>query len=334
MQQNTHKLISVIIPIFNEYEGIPFLVESLNEFFREHRNLNAEVIFVNDGSRDHSVERLVSMDHKSYKAKVISFSRNFGSHAALRAGISHASGDFICFNYADLQDPLDLIVRMKELMEQENDIVWAQRESTKVPWGEKMFSKFYASLMKKFAFKNFPEKGFDIVMFNKKVAAEVNKNVEANSSIFLQILGMGFRQTNITYKKRERKTGVSKWTLSKKIKLFIDSFVAFSYAPIRFVTIVGILFFFIGCLWAVYIIVRKLVFDDLAAGWPAMLSILMIGFGITNISLGIIAEYLWRTLDASRKRQVFIIDEIRDLNRTDEISMVNKIDQLKEVTQS
>jgi dolichol-phosphate mannosyltransferase len=272
------------------------------------------------------------MSHQSYRAKVISFSRNFGSHAALRAGISHASGDYICFNYADLQDPLDLIIRMKALMDEGNDIVWAQRESTKVPWGEKMFSKFYASLMKKFAFKNFPEKGFDIVMFNKKVATEVNKNVEANSSIFLQILGMGFRQTNITYKKRERKTGVSKWTISKKIKLFIDSFVAFSYAPIRFVTIVGIAFFFIGCLWAVYIIVRKLVFDDLAAGWPAMLSILMIGFGITNISLGIIAEYLWRTLDASRKRQVFIIDDIRDLGTTNDIKAVNRIDEVKELT--
>jgi len=118
------------------------------------------------------------------------------------------------------------------------------------------------------------------------------------------------------------------------VKLFIDSFVAFSYAPIRFVTIVGIAFFFIGCLWAVYIIVRKLVFDDLAAGWPAMLSILMIGFGITNISLGIIAEYLWRTLDASRKRQVFIIDEIRDLKKSEEITIVNKVDQLKEITQS
>jgi dolichol-phosphate mannosyltransferase len=315
MQDNNSKLVTVIIPIFNEYEGIPFLVDSLNEFFGQHSQLNAEVIFVNDGSRDNSVERLASMKHVTYRAKVISFSRNFGSHAALRAGISHASGDYICFNYADLQDPLELILQMKELMDQGNDIIWAQRESTKVPWGEKMFSKFYAYLMQKFAFKNFPEKGFDIVMFNKKVAAEVNKNVEANSSIFLQILGMGFRQTSITYKKRERKTGVSKWTLSKKIKLFIDSFVAFSYAPIRFVTIVGILFFFVGFLWAVYIIVRKIVFDDLAAGWPATLSVLMIGFGITNISLGIIAEYLWRTLDASRKRQVFIIDDIKELNK-------------------
>ena len=315
MQSTNNKLVSVIIPIFNEYEGVPFLVDSLNEFFGQHSDLNAEVIFVNDGSRDNTVERLSEMKHVTYKAKVISFSRNFGSHAALRAGIANASGEYICFNYADLQDPLELIIQMKALMEAGHDIIWAQRESTKVSWGEKMFSKFYAYLMKKFAFKNFPEKGFDIVMFNKKVAAEVNKNVEANSSIFLQILGMGFRQTNITYKKRERKTGVSKWTLSKKIKLFIDSFVAFSYAPIRFVTIVGIIFFFIGLLWTAYIIVRKIFFQDLAAGWPALMSILMIGFGITNISLGIIAEYLWRTLDASRKRQVFIIDDIKELNK-------------------
>lgn len=333
MERRDNKLVTVVIPIFNEYEGIPFLVDSLNEFFEQNRQLNAEVIFVNDGSKDNSVERLMSMTHRSYRARVISFSRNFGSHAALRAGISQASGDYICFNYADLQDPLELILRMKELMDQGNDIVWAQRESTKVPWGEKMFSKFYASLMKKFAFKNFPEKGFDIVMFNRKVANEVNKNVEANSSIFLQILGLGFRQTNITYKKRERKTGVSKWTLSKKIKLFIDSFVAFSYAPIRFVTIVGISFFIVGCLWTGYIIVRKLFFHDLAAGWPALISILMIGFGITNISLGIIAEYLWRTLDASRRRQVFIIDEIRDLNRQESIRQINGVDVMKEVTQ-
>jgi glycosyltransferase involved in cell wall biosynthesis len=333
MARNNNPLISVIIPIFNEYEGIPFLVDSLNEFFAKNNDLNAEVIFVNDGSKDNSAERLSSMTHKSYKAKLISFSRNFGSHAALRAGISHASGDYICFNYADLQDPLELIIRMKSLMDEGNDIVWAQRESTKVPWGEKMFSKFYARLMQKFAFKNFPEKGFDIVMFNSKVAAEVNKNVEANSSIFLQILGLGFRQTSITYKKGERKTGVSKWTLSKKIKLFIDSFVAFSYAPIRFVTIVGISFFVIGVIWTAYIIIRKIFFHDLQQGWPAMMSILMMGFGITNISLGIIAEYLWRTLDASRKRQVFIIDEVKELNKTEVVVSANGLSEIKTLSE-
>jgi len=314
-----NNLVTVIIPIFNEYEGIPLLVKSLNDFFAVNDHLRAEVIFVNDGSSDSSALRLSDMEHKTYLAKAIHLSRNFGSHAALRAGIANASGDFICFNYADLQDPLELITEMKARMMEGNDIVWAHRESTTVSMAEKAFSKGYAYLMRKFAFKNFPDKGFDIVMFNKKVAGEITRNVEANSSIFLQILGLGFRQTSVSYKKRERKTGISKWTFSKKVKLFIDSFVAFSFAPIRLVSIIGIIFFLLGTLWTGYIIFRKLMFDDLASGWPALLSILMVGFGITNISLGIIAEYLWRTLDASRKRPVYVIDEIVDLYKKNKV---------------
>lgn len=318
------RLITVVIPVFNEHEGIPFLVRSLNEFFALHHHLRAEVIFVNDGSKDHSAERLAEMEHETYLAKVINLSRNFGSHAALRAGIAHASGDFICFNYADLQDPLELILEMKRKMEEGNDIIWAHRESTTVSLAEKAFSGGYAYLMQKFAFKNFPDKGFDIVMFNRKVATEINRNVEANSSIFLQILGLGFRQASMSYKKRERKTGESKWTVAKKVKLLIDSFVAFSFAPIRLVSIIGIIFFILGIFWTGYIIFRKLMFDDLASGWPALISILMVGFGITNISLGIIAEYLWRTLDASRKRPVFVIDEVVELyNKSDILYKVN-----------
>lgn len=313
MSEQNDIYISLIIPIYNEYEGIPYLVQSLNDFFEKNPQLQPEVIFVNDGSKDHSVERLTEMNHVHYRAKIISLSRNFGSHAALRAGISIATGKYICFNYADLQDPLELILQMEEKTKEGNEIIWAHRESTKVSFGEKTFSSVYAYLMKKYAFSNFPEKGFDIVMFDSKVAEQVKNNVEANSSIFLQILGMGFRQASISYKKRERKTGVSKWTLSKKIKLFIDSFVAFSYAPIRMVTIIGIFMFFVGIIWTIYIITRKLIYHDLANGWPALMSILMVGFGITNISLGIIAEYLWRTLDASRRRPVFIIDKIVEL---------------------
>jgi glycosyltransferase involved in cell wall biosynthesis len=313
MHDSGNHNVSVIIPIYNEYEGIPYLTENLNTFFGQHPHLKPEVIFVNDGSKDGSVERLLDMKHESYRARVISLSRNYGSHAALRAGISIATGELVCFNYADLQDPLELILQMEEKTKEGNDIIWAHRESTIVTLGEKTFSSIYAYLMKKFAFSNFPEKGFDIVMFNRKVANQVRENVEANSSIFLQILGMGFRQSSISYKKRERQTGVSKWTMSKKIKLFIDSFVAFSYAPIRMVTIIGFSMFFIGLLWTIYIVTRKLLYHDLASGWPALISILTIGFGITNISLGIIAEYLWRTLDASRKRPVFIIDKIVEL---------------------
>ena len=179
-----------------------------------------------------------------------------------------------------------------------------------------LFSEFYAYMMKKFVNSKFPGKGFDIVFFNKKVKENLDRNIELNSSIQLQILTLGYNSENIYYDKRERKVGKSKWTFAKKMKLFIDSFVAFSFAPIRLVSMVGILFFILGSIWTVYIILRKLIFDDLAAGWPALMSILMVGFGITNISLGIIAEYLWRTLDASRKRPLFIIDEIIELKQS------------------
>jgi polyisoprenyl-phosphate glycosyltransferase len=303
--------VSVIIPVFNEEESIDHLVHELRSYFQSEHRFSAEVIFVNDGSSDRTMDKLKRAAHHSYTYKIISFSRNFGSHAALRAGILRAKGDYITFMYADLQDPLTLVSRLHEEMENKGvDITWAFRNTTAAAATEKLFSSFYATLMRKYAVPNFPKKGFDIVMFSKKVKACLDNNVENNSSVFIQILSLGFNQSGISYDKQVRHFGKSKWTLSRKIKLLIDSFVAFSFAPIRLVSFIGIVFFLLGIIWTGYIIFRKILFNDLVSGWPALMSILMVGFGITNISLGIIAEYLWRTLDASRKRPVFVIDEI------------------------
>jgi polyisoprenyl-phosphate glycosyltransferase len=307
------KKVSVIIPFLNEEENIHSLVTELNSYFTSESAYKTEIIFVNDGSTDRSIELLKKENHSSYEAKIISFSKNFGSHAALRAGIQLATGDYICFMYADLQDPLTLITQLYHKCEEKNEISWAVRNNTESGFFEQSFSRFYSSMMKKYAISTYPEKGFDIVMFSKKVQQNINANIESNSSVFLQILTLGYKQTTIGYNKQSRTKGKSKWTLSKKIKLFIDSFVAFSYAPIRFVTVIGIILFITGIIWSGYLITRKLIFNDLESGWPALMSTLLTGFGITNISLGIIAEYLWRTLDASRKRPVFIIDEIIEL---------------------
>ena len=306
--------VSVIIPFLNEAENIGPLTSALSAYFKSRTHYRAEVVFVNDGSTDDSVALLRSSVHDGYEAKLVSLSRNFGSHAALRAGIRVATGDRITFVYADLQDPLTLIDQLLDACVEGGIIAWASRESTQSKGFEKWFSRTYASLMKKYAVRTYPENGFDVVMFDRKVQEVLNANVESHSSVFLQILTMGFRQSHIRYHKEERKLGKSKWTLGKKIKLFVDSFVAFSYAPIRFVTMVGVGMFVAGILVALYLILRKLIADDLNAGWPALVSILMVGFGLTNISLGIIAEYLWRTLDAARKRPVYIVDEIAELN--------------------
>lgn len=306
--------ITIIIPFLNEGDNINNLASGLTAYTQSRPDLVFEIMLVNDGSTDNSVEMI---KHASFPARtrVISLSQNFGSHAALRAGILHAKGNYITFVYADLQDPIENINTMYTKIQNGNDIVWAHRAATQNGLFERTFSQFYSRLMKKYVNKRYPPKGFDVVIFNRKVVAQLNNNIESNSSIFLQILNFGFQQDFVEYQKVARKAGKSKWTMAKKIKLFIDSFVAFSYVPIRLVSYVGIIFFIVGVLWTLYIVLRKFLYNDLAAGWPALISILMIGFGITNISLGIIAEYLWRTLDASRKRPVFIIDEIIEINK-------------------
>ena len=308
--------ITLIIPFYNEEGNIPRLINELNLFITKERGEKFEIIFIDDGSSDNSAGLIASGNFVA-PVRLIKFSKNYGPHAALRAAVTIASGKFITFNYADLQDPLDLVDRMYEKCCEGSEIVWGVRNSIKSGFFEQAFSKGYAKLLQIFVNPDFPKNGFDVVMFNSKVKDELNKNIESNSSIFVQILNLGFKQNFIKYDKKEREFGKSKWTFSKKFKLFIDTFVAFSYAPIRFVTVMGLILFLFGFFWTVYIVFRELLYHDLSPGWPTLISILMICFGVTNISLGIIAEYLWRTLDASRKRPVFIIDQTIDLKSQD-----------------
>jgi dolichol-phosphate mannosyltransferase len=307
--------LSVIVPVWNEAEGIDALVDGLATFF-EKSGVDAEVIFVDDGSADDTSARLAKAKHHGYVPRLVTLSRNFGSHAALRAGIQHATGDLCTFLYADLQDPPELIREMLDEVKRGHAIVWAQRREVSEPIFSRIFSVGYNAMMRRFAIPTFPNRGFDVVMFNRKVMAELNKNIEAHSSIFLQIMNLGFRQTYVEYDKQQRKIGKSKWTFWKKVKLVVDSFVAFSYAPVRFVSVLGISLALAGFGFAGYVLFRAIVYKDLSPGWPALASILLIGFGVTNVSIGILAEYIWRTLDAARHRPTFVIDEVKDLTET------------------
>jgi len=308
-------VVSIIIPMFNESKSIIYLIEEINKTFENISQFQVELVFVDDGSTDDTVDMLKSVECKNYSSIIIKLSKNCGSHSAIRAGLTKAKGNFVILLTSDLQDPPSLTIRLYGKLKNGFDIVWAQRKTTRSGLIEKLFSEFYSYLMRKMALPNYPKKGFDVVMFNRKVKDELNKNIEANSSIYLQILGLGFKQSFIDYDKGERKEGKSKWTLSRKLKLFVDSFTAFSFTPIRFVTYTGIGFSMLGFIWTFYIISREIFLNDLSPGWPALVSILMIGFGVTNISLGIIAEYLWRTLDAARNRPVFIIEECIELKQ-------------------
>jgi glycosyltransferase involved in cell wall biosynthesis len=304
-------LVSILIPFYNESDTINYLIDEIN-LYSQNCKIDFEIIFIDDGSIDGTSDKIKNKNIQ-FKCKLLILSKNFGSHSAIKAGFFHSQGEYAVYLPADLQISFDSIEKLYSSILDDCDITVGVRKENEINMLEKLFSRFYAVMMRKFAVPNFPNAGIETLMINRKVINLLNSNIEGNSSFVLQILSFGFKSRFVFIDKKSRNIGKSKWTLSKKIKLFIDSFVAFSYAPIRFVTIIGFALFFIGVVFSFYLISRKLMYNDLVSGWTMLISILAIGFGITNISLGIIAEYLWRTFDSSRKRPVFIIDDIIDL---------------------
>lgn len=303
--------ITAIVPFLNESECIDKFCAHIDQV-GQMLPCDLEIVFIDDGSVDDTVSRLRGWSFKNCVAvKVLVLSKNYGSHAAIRAGIKNATYDNVVFLCADLQEPDDMIIRAYSELLKGYDAIYIEKEDININKFDRYFSLFYSWLMRKFAVNNYGGNGISNIMFNGKIKQYLNSHIENNSSVHLQIIDSGFRCKTLKMKYNAREKGSSKWTLAKKIKLFIDSFVAFSFMPIRLVSIIGIIMFICGFFFGLYIILNKLFGSyPVAMGYATLASLLALGFGITNISLGIIAEYLWRTYAAARNRPVFIISEI------------------------
>ena len=305
--------VSLIIPFLNEEENLADLIFQLNEY-ASLQSFLIEAVFVDDGSTDSSIQVIRKTPSHKVSVKLVRLSKNFGSHAAIRAGFTIATGNYSMFFSADLQEPFSMISELYDKAIEGYDVVMARKAEEKRSFSEKTFSGIYTFLIRKFAIPEYPKGGANNFMISRKVKQLLCENIENNSSIHMQIISLGFRRATIDFALNERKKGKSKWTFSKKIKLFIDSFVAFSYTPIRMISFMGALFFLMGSIYALWIIIARLTgIVDFSIGFPMLISVLLLGFGITNLALGVVAEYLWRTLDASRKRPVFIIDTVETL---------------------
>jgi len=306
-------LVSIIVPFLNEADCITQYCDFINEFAKD-KPFGVELIFVDDGSTDNTVDVIAAYDFTHCRAvKVIQLSKNHGSHAAIRAGIFYAQGDYITYVSADLQEPDDMVSVMYEQIRGGLDAVYIEKKKIQISALSRACSLLYSAMMRRWAVKNYGAGGINNIMFNQKIRDYLNNNVELNSSLMLQIIDAGFKHTTVEMEYKDRVSGTSKWTFSKKIKLFIDSFVAFSFVPIRFVSFVGILMSLTGFLFGIITIINRIVNPGIAAGFATLASVLAIGFGVTNISIGIVAEYLWRTFDAARNRPGFIISEIKGI---------------------
>lgn len=304
---------SVIVPVYYNEGSLTTTFEKVAAQLEEHVHIQSyEVIFIDDGSADGSYDELKSIKKvHSEKVKLIKLTRNFGQVAAMKAGYMHAKGNCIINISADLQDPPELIRQMLDtFLHEKYDVVICNRIEREEGWYRKTTSKIFYKIMRKLTFKHMPEGGFDYALISGRVADSFRFKNEANSFWQGQVLWSGYRTKFIPYQRLKREIGTSRWTFSKKIKYLLDGVMAYSYFPLRFMAVLGILLFLAGIIYAVAIVMMYLFGDVPFKGWAPIMILVLVLSGIQMLMLGIIGEYLWRTLDQVRSRPSYVVEEI------------------------
>ncbi len=301
--------ISVVIPVYYNQDNLRPLYADLKEKFIDKIEYDYEIIMVNDGSGDKSYEVMQELALRDSNIKIISLSRNFGSHAATLCGLNQATGDCIVCKAADLQEPTELLFDMVERWKEGYNVVLAVRKDREESRKQVLFSNLYYWIVRKTSLPTMPKKGFDVWLIDKKVKQVLLALDEKNSSLTGQILWSGFRTSEVYYVRKAREIGTSKWTLRKKIRLVADTLFSFSTVPIKIVTTIGIFSFFGAFIWAVVEVIGKLKGYIEVQGWTTLFIFNLFSFGVIMFSIGILGEYMWRTFDSSRRRPPYIIED-------------------------
>ena len=301
--------VSIIIPVYYNEDNLLPLYQDLKQKFVDKIDYDYEIVFVNDGSKDKSYDVMKRLADEDSNIKIISLSRNFGSHAAILCGMAKCTGDCAIIKAADLQEPTEMIHDMVEAWKQGNNVVLAVRDGREESKSQTLFANMYYRMVQKTAFPEMPDQGFDVYLVDRKVINVLENLDEKNSALTGQILWSGFKTSRVYYKRLAREIGTSKWTLKKKIKLVMDTLFSFSSLPITIVSYVGGVSIFGSVIWAIVVFVAKLVGAIDVSGWTTLFIFNLFSFGVIMMTLGILGEYLWRTFDASRNRPPYIIEE-------------------------
>lgn len=312
------KRISIVIPVYQNELNIAPTYQALTSELSKAAHVDFELVFVNDGSTDYSWEELLKVHNADPEhVTLINLVRNFGQVPAMLAGFANASGDCVVAMSADLQDPPAVVLQMVEEWQRGHKLVIATRESRRDSFLNKVTSKLFYRMMRKFALPNMPLGGFDFFLIDRSIVKLLLRMDERNRFLQGQILWLGHRPKFIHYERRKRELGRSQWSLSRKVKYFIDGFVAYSFFPIRLVSVAGIAVFFVGIILSVIIAVQTILFGTRAVGWSSLMVALLTLNGLQMMMIGIMGEYLWRNFDETRKRPLYLIESVSKSNRTE-----------------
>jgi len=304
--------ISIIIPCYFNEDNIPLTTAALiNNEQLFAADVTFEYVMIDDGSKDGTFNELLHFKQQyPAKVKLIKLSGNFGSYNAIQAGMKYATGNCNVVITADLQDPPELMIKMYDYWCKGIKLVVANRDEREDKWPSKIFAQQYQKLIRKYALPNLPNGGFDYCLFDEQLRNQVVEMNENNTNSLYLLMWLRYDYVAIPYKRKARSIGKSKWTLSKKVKLFIDSFVSFSYTPLRLITVVGLLLGIVSFIYALVVITARLSGWIEVEGWTSMMVVFLLISSFQMTAIGIIGEYLWRNLESSRKRPPYIIDKV------------------------
>ena len=303
-----------MIPVFNEEAALPALVKRLCAFGEQLTPLVAEIVLVDDHSTDRTSELLRDICRKDSRFSYVRLAKNSGSHVAILAGLAQTRGECAVFLAADLQDPPELILQMLDLWRAGHHVVWAVREERKgISKIDLFLSNFFYRLLNLLGEVNLPPRGSDFALLDRKALEALLKSSGSHPSIGGEIARLGFSTAQITYTKEKRAAGTTKWTLKKKLTAFADAFVSFSYAPLRAMSYLGMLFSFLGFGYALFVVVLRLMTRTPVPGWSSLIVVVLVMGGVQMMMLGILGEYLWRTLEASRHRPIYFLEDSSEI---------------------
>ena len=306
------KTVSIVIPMYYEeevarecYEKVSNVLKSLKDKY------DYEIIFVNDGSKDKTLEILENIAKDDKRAKIISFSRNFGHQAAVTAGLKEVSGDAIVIIDADLQDPPELIPQMLQLWEQGNEVIYGKRKTRK---GESAFklltAKMFYKTLNALSDVEIPKDTGDFRLVDRKVVDVINSLPEHNKFLRGLFSWVGFKQEAYEYERQERYAGKTKYPLKKMLKLASDGIISFSTKPLKLVGALGIVSIVISIVLLIYALISYIFkLNQLSAGWTSIIVAVTFFAGVQLLSLWIISEYIGRIYDESKGRPQYIVDK-------------------------
>ena len=305
-------LLSVIVPCYNEEENVKYFYDELmkNQSFFEEKKLDVEIIYVDDGSKDKTVEEVKKLREKTDTVHLISFSRNFGKEAGIYAGFQKAKGDYVVMMDADLQDPPSLLPEMFSYIEQGYDSVATRRVSRKgEPPIRSFFARMFYKIMNKISQADIVDGARDYRLMTRQVVDAILAMCEYNR-FSKGIFGwVGYETKWLEYENVERVHGETKWNFWKLFLYSIEGITAFSTAPLAIASVTGVLFCIIAFIAIIFIIVRTLIWGDPVGGWPSLVCIICLVSGVQLMCLGIVGQYLSKTYMEVKRRPIYLVKE-------------------------